>query len=785
MAGAAGEATGALAGVAAALGAVVAVVAVVAAAIAVVVGLTKNAIKVSQQGDEIAKAAKKAGFTAEQYQLWSGVLKDFGISASSFSTACNKLRTAQGNAIKGTESTAKAFEKLGISQKELAEMDNQKLFQNTILALQNVENQVDRNIIANELFGKSYSELMPLLNSTNGETYRLLATYDLLGGTMSNKCAAASEQLQDAIAHLKYAFQGLKFTLAETIIPVLAQIVSWFARIIAYASILLKAILGIDLKTSAATTNATSGVSSYASSLKGATKAAQELKRTTQGFDELNIVQNPNKASSGVGDSGGGDYGGSIGDTSGLTALDEASLEKIDKFREKIDSIKDILQTAFPVIGGILLFIFGLSTGNIPLAIAGAKLLQYGINIGIENGFWENRFGGIIEAAKNLWSNISEIWEKIKAWKIWTTVGTALNNVKDKLTNWWSNVKAWFNDKVKPKFTKEYWKEKFDTIKTSIGEKLNEVKTKATEKWDAIKNWFNEKIKPKFTKEYWLGVFDKIKTSISTKLTEAKNSITDKWTSIKTWFDEKVKPKFTLDYWKTKFGVIGSAISTKLGEAKTYITNKWTEVKTWFNEKVKPKFTSEYWKSKFDGIRAGVSEKIGAAKKIITDAWTSIKTWFNNNVASKFTTTYWSNKFGAIRDGMKSALNGLIGKVESAVNNIVKKINSVGYTIPDWIPVVGGKRIGISLNTVYIPRLAKGGIVDGATTFIAGENGKEAIIPLENNTEWIDKLAEALSGKASSPTKLVLKVGERELGYAVIDSLNGITKTTGSLPLYI
>ena len=36
---------------------------------------------------------------------------------------------------------------------------------------------------------------------------------------------------------------------------------------------------------------------------------------------------------------------------------------------------------------------------------------------------------------------------------------------------------------------------------------------------------------------------------------------------------------------------------------------------------------------------------------------------------------------------------------------------------------------------------AKGGIVDGATLIGAGESGKEAIIPLERNTEWIKKVA--------------------------------------------
>lgn len=40
-----------------------------------------------------------------------------------------------------------------------------------------------------------------------------------------------------------------------------------------------------------------------------------------------------------------------------------------------------------------------------------------------------------------------------------------------------------------------------------------------------------------------------------------------------------------------------------------------------------------------------------------------------------------------------------------------------------------------------IPKLAKGGIVDKATTFVAGEDGAEAVIPLERNTEWTSTVA--------------------------------------------
>lgn len=69
--------------------------------------------------------------------------------------------------------------------------------------------------------------------------------------------------------------------------------------------------------------------------------------------------------------------------------------------------------------------------------------------------------------------------------------------------------------------------------------------------------------------------------------------------------------------------------------------------------------------------------------------------------------------------------------------------------IPDWVPFVGGQHWGMDIPK--IPLLAaKGGIVDKPTNLIAGEAGREAIIPLERNTQWIKSLAsELLSAMAT------------------------------------
>ncbi|ATP40696.1 hypothetical protein CSE16_11910 [Solibacillus sp. R5-41] len=95
----------------------------------------------------------------------------------------------------------------------------------------------------------------------------------------------------------------------------------------------------------------------------------------------------------------------------------------------------------------------------------------------------------------------------------------------------------------------------------------------------------------------------------------------------------------------------------------------------------------------------------------------------------------------------KSVLNLTIDIVNAAISGIFNGINRVISSVNDLVGAVPG--IDIKINPISpprIPKLARGGIVDGATNFgnyIAGEAGAEMIVPLEN-TPFVDKLASAL-----------------------------------------
>lgn len=100
---------------------------------------------------------------------------------------------------------------------------------------------------------------------------------------------------------------------------------------------------------------------------------------------------------------------------------------------------------------------------------------------------------------------------------------------------------------------------------------------------------------------------------------------------------------------------------------------------------------------------------------------------------------------GDVFEGISKAFKGFINFFISGINSVIGSLNKLSVTIPDWVPEFGGKKFGFNINK--IPKLAEGGVIDQPTLAMVGEAGKEAVMPLENNTAWIDKLASKLSGK--------------------------------------
>ena len=199
-----------------------------------------------------------------------------------------------------------------------------------------------------------------------------------------------------------------------------------------------------------------------------------------------------------------------------------------------------------------------------------------------------------------------------------------------------------------------------------------------------------------------------------------------------------------------------------------------TKIKKWFGN---------LW----EGIK-DVFQNIGTwFKNIFNDAWKAVKGVFSgvgeffagvwNTIKKQFSEI--GQKIGnAVSNAFSKAVNWVLDKAIGLINGFIKALNKA-ISIINKIPGVEIKKI----DMLEVPQMAKGGIVNSATLALFGEQGREAVIPLENNTEWMDVLANRIAERNNTPSKIVLMLDDKELGYASINSINGITKQTGKLQL--
>lgn len=168
--------------------------------------IVKNAIgsvaDLASVGDEIDKNSQKLGISAQAYQEWDAILQHSGSSVSALKPAMKSL-------VNAAENGSEAFEQLGLSQEQIASMNQEELFSATISALQQMEEGTDRAALASQLLGKSGAELGALLNTSAEDTEAMRQKVHELGGVLSDDAVKASAVFQDTLQDMRTAMQGL------------------------------------------------------------------------------------------------------------------------------------------------------------------------------------------------------------------------------------------------------------------------------------------------------------------------------------------------------------------------------------------------------------------------------------------------------------------------------------------------------------------------------------------------------------------------------------------------
>lgn len=165
----------------------------------------------------------------------------------------------------------------------------------------------------------------------------------------------------------------------------------------------------------------------------------------------------------------------------------------------------------------------------------------------------------------------------------------------------------------------------------------------------------------------------------------------------------------------------------KIMEFGAKVSEIWNGISAWIGTAIET--IGQYFPI-FGGYLSGWWSSISAAVENVKAIFRGIIDFISNVFAGNWSGAWnnivsiFGNLFGGLVNIAKAPINGVVG----AINAVINGINGVGFTIPDWVPVVGGKKF--SLNIPKLPTFATGGFTDGVS--IAGEAGTEAIISFDS-----------------------------------------------------
>lgn len=181
---------------------------------------------VASYGDNIDKMSQKMGLTADAYQEWDAVMQHSGTSMETMKASMKTLANA-------AQTNNKAFKELGITEQDLATMNQEQLFEATIAGLQNVTDTTQRTYLAGKLLGRGATELGALLNTSAEDTQAMRDRVRELGGVMSQDAVKAAAAYQDQLQDMQTAFQGLSRNLMSEFLPSMTEVMSGLTEIFA------------------------------------------------------------------------------------------------------------------------------------------------------------------------------------------------------------------------------------------------------------------------------------------------------------------------------------------------------------------------------------------------------------------------------------------------------------------------------------------------------------------------------------------------------------------------
>lgn len=578
---------------------------------------------------------------------------------------------------------------------------------------------------------------------------------------MTMKYIKTNGEARSAIAQLKGALLTLAQPLVEVIIPAFISFVNVLSRVVAAIAALVSALFGKTIKQSA---DGAKALDKEAKALSGVGEAADEASGSLAGFDEINQISTEDAA-------GGGGASAEI-------APDFSWADDMGGIAERMKEIADLVGLiaaglALWKIGTMLPGVLGqiaTKLGGILLIIGGLLLFWHGLTDAWENGVdWLNlieMIGGLAAAAAGLYITLGPV-----AAGIALVVGGIVMLVtafRDAMKNGWNlqntllaiagilgtglGISLLVGSFVPLLIAAIAAVLLALTIATGHGEELLDGIRSIMEGFvDFFTGIFTGDI------EKAIGGVSKIFDGLKTAVFAVIDGIQDTLLSFLTWLDEKTGGRF--------HGIIETA--------KGFVTGFFDSAKE----------TLGNFLDSFKQIFAGITQFLTGVFTNDWDlAWEGIK-----------------NIFKGVWNANIALLEGAINLIIKGLNWLISQMNKIKFDLPDWVPGVGGKSLGInipSISEAKIPRLAQGAVIPPNREFMAVLGDQRNGTNLEAPEDLIRKIVREESGGNNGQVVMLLQslleavkagqvimVDKAVLGRTARDGINDITTKSGKFAL--
>ena len=583
--------------------------------------------------------------------------------------------------------------------------------------------------------GKTWQQL----NFQTQQQIRLAAileqTYARYGTTLADTTQTRHNQFIASLKNVQLTLGQAFLPIYNAILPPLTMFMNALSKAISIIAQFTTALFGKPKATQQQTqaiSNQSSAVSGLGDSLNDTADSANSAKKAIKslaGFDEINTLNQSDGSTGGSGGSAGG-----IIDTPGLDLGEGGFLSSVTEVSEKIQAFADKIKKCF---GDLKNFIIQ-NKEVIISALAGiaAAFTTYFV---MSN--WATIIGGIQGAFSALGAAIGGISLPILA--ISALIGILVGNI----------VYLWQTNENFRSSVIEVW----NSIKEFISMVLTDIGSILTSLWN----------------KYGQTLLDNLKGFMES----VQNIIVSIWESI-------IKPIITnaLDMLTWLWDSHLKGVIEELGEFIMKLTNGALEI---WNKFISPivDFLVKTLGPIFLTVFNYIVDSVGTAIAVISDIAKGLLKVFGGIIdfLVGIFTGNWRKAWQGVRNIFKGIFDGLVSIAKWPLNMIIDLVNTAISGINSMIKVIN-KVSGINISTVpKIPKLAKGGIIDSPTIAMVGEAGKEAVMPLENNTGWITDLAAKVADRMprngvnsndnSSTGDLILQIDSSVIGKVALKQL--------------